>query len=180
MVAQMSGRGDDQEASVPDGPAALLDETPAATGQIAQDELIEHLDRNFEAERIVGFGVWRWDIESGRVRWSDELHRIYGMKPGDFGGTVDAFIERVHPDDRERVWGQMSQAIETLEPFIFEERITRPDGEERVLLSKGRVITDASGSPASLVGICHDVTDRARVERALGASERRMRAIIDR
>jgi PAS domain S-box-containing protein len=147
--------------------------------QLAHDELVEHLDRNFEAERIIGFGVWRWEIQSGRVRWSDELHRIYGLRPGEFEGTVDAFIGHLHPEDRERVWENIARSIETLEPFVFEERITRPDGEQRVLLSKGRVITDGDGSPRALIGVCHDVTDRARIELALGASERRMRSIID-
>ena len=42
------------------------------------------------AEEIVGFGIWEWDIAGGRVHWSDELHRIYGLAPGAFGGTVDA------------------------------------------------------------------------------------------
>ena len=147
--------------------------------QLAHDELVEHLDRNFEAERILGFGVWRWDIESGRVRWSDELHRIYGLQPGDFGGTVDAFMSYLHPDDREQVWANISGSLETLEPFVFEERIRRADGEVRVLLSKGRVMTGPDGSPSALVGVCHDVTDRAMIERQLGASERRMRSIVD-
>ncbi len=46
---------------------------------------------------------------SGRVRWSDELHRIYGLQPGDFGGTVDAFMAFLHPGDRERVWAEHRQ-----------------------------------------------------------------------
>jgi PAS domain S-box-containing protein len=139
----------------------------------------EDSDRMSEAESIVGFGMWRWEIRTGRVSWSDELHRIYGLRPGEFAGTVDAFLAHLHPDDRERVWANISRSMETLEPFVFEERITRADGEERVLLSKGRVITGADGSPETLLGVCHDVTERARIERALGASERRMRAIID-
>jgi len=148
--------------------------------QLAHDELLEYVDRFSEAERIVRFGVWEWEIANGRVRWSDELHRIYGLRPGDFGGTVDAFMEMLHPEDRDRVWANIARSIETLEPFVFEERIKRAaDGEERVLLSQGRVIANIDGSPRSLVGVCHDVTDRAKIERALGASERRMRAIID-
>jgi PAS domain S-box-containing protein len=147
--------------------------------QIAHDELIKYVDRISEAERIVRFGVWEWVLAEGRVRWSDELHRIYGLRPGAFGGTLDAFMEHLHPEDRERVWGNISRSLETCEPFVFEERITRADGEERVLLSQGRVIVGPDGAPEALVGVCHDVTDRAQIERALGASERRMRAIID-
>jgi len=141
--------------------------------------LLEYADRISEAERILGFGTWEWDIASGSVRWSDELHRIYGLRPGAFGGTVDAFMEHVHPGDRERVGANVARAVETLEPFVFEERIRRADGEERVLLSQGRVIAGPDGSASALVGVCHDVTERAEIERALGASERRMRAIID-
>jgi PAS domain S-box-containing protein len=147
--------------------------------QLAHNELIKYVERISEAERIVRFGVWEWELECGRVRWSDELHRIYGLRPGEFGGTLDAFIEHLHPDDRDRVWTNISRSLETREPFVFEERIRRADGEERVLLSQGRVIVGPDGAPQALVGVCHDVTDRAQIERALGASERRMRAIID-
>ena len=147
--------------------------------QRTEDELREYVDRISEAERIVRFGVWKWEIATGRVRWSDELHRIYGVAPGEFAGTVDAFMEQLHPGDRERVWANIAHSMETLEPFTFEERIIRADGMERTLLSQGRVIAGPDGSAQALVGVCHDVTDRAKVEQALGASERRMRAIID-
>jgi PAS domain S-box-containing protein len=147
--------------------------------QRAEAELREYADRMTTAEQIASFGVWKWELDSGRVLWSEELHRIYGVRPGRFGGTVDAFVARVHPDDRERVWTRVCRAIETLEPFVFEERIVRDDGEERQLLSQGRIITNVDAQPAAVVGICHDITERHRAKQALGLSERRIRAIID-
>ena len=132
-----------------------------------------------EAERIAGFGVWEWDIPSGRVQWSDALHGIYGLEPGEFAGTVDGFVSHLHPDDRGRVWANISRAVDALEAFAFEERIVRSDGEERVLLSQGHVIADSAGCATTLIGVCHDVTERVEAARALGHSERRMRAIID-
>jgi PAS domain S-box-containing protein len=145
----------------------------------AGEELQEYAERMAEAERIVRFGVWKWDVASGTVRWSDELHRIYGLRPGEFGGSIEDFLAQVREEDRERVWRNVSEALETHEPFVFEERVVRADGVERTLLSQGRAIVGADGAVTALVGVCHDVTDRARVEQALGASERRMRAIID-
>ncbi len=147
--------------------------------RLVEETLREYTDRMSEAERIARFGVWRWELASGRVRWSDELHRIYGMAPGDFGGTVEGFISYLHPDDRERVWKVIDRAVEKLEPFAFEERIVRPDGDTRVLYSQGRVITGHDGTAAALVGVCHDVTERSAAERALGDSKRRLRAIVD-
>jgi PAS domain S-box-containing protein len=132
-----------------------------------------------EAESIAGFGVWEWDIAAGSVTWSDALQRIYGLKPGEFPGTVDGFVSRLHPEDRDRVWANITRAIEALESFAFEERIVRADGEVRVLLSQGHVLADAAGRAATLIGVCHDVTERVEAARALGHSERRMRAIID-
>lgn len=143
------------------------------------DELSEYVQRIAEAERIVGFGIWEWDVARGRVTWSDELHRIYGLRPGEFEGTVEAFVARVHPDDRDRVWSHVSEALEKLQPFAFEERILRADGEERRLISKGRVIPGPDGSARAMVGVCHDVTDRSRAEQQLDATQRRMQAIVD-
>lgn len=145
----------------------------------AEEDLHESAERIAEAERIVGFGVWEWEVSRNRIHWSEELHRIYGLRPGEFDGTVEAFLERVHPDDRETVWENVSHSLRTLEPFAFEERILRADGEERLLISQGRVLAEADGSARALVGVCHDVTDRARVEEALGTSERRMHEIVD-
>jgi len=50
-----------------------------------------------EAELIAGFGVWEWDISSGRVQWSDALHGIYGLEPGEFAGTVEALCPTCMP-----------------------------------------------------------------------------------
>src|SRR5690606_41574301 len=55
-----------------------------------------------EAERITHLGTWTWDIQSGRVSWSDELFRIFGFVPGSITPSPDAFMERIHPDDRPR------------------------------------------------------------------------------
>ena len=62
-----------------------------------EHELREYGEQMAEAERIVRFGVWKWTFAADRVVWSDELHRIYGIAPGDFGGTTDDFIARVNP-----------------------------------------------------------------------------------
>jgi PAS domain S-box-containing protein len=131
-----------------------------------------------EAEEIVGFGVWTWDIDSGVVQWSDALRRIYGLEPGMFGGTPEAFVAFLHPDDRERVWALISRAVSEVGEFAFEERIVRADGEERTLLSRGHALTNGQHN-VRVVGVCQDDTDQRDAARALGHSERRMRAIID-
>lgn len=153
--------------------ALTADPAPSAS------ELREYAERMAEAERIIHFGVWRWELSTERVRWSDELHRIYGLVPREFSGTVEGFMSFLHADDRERVWANIQRALENLEPFVFEERIVRADGVERVLLSQGRPLVGPDGRASEVVGVCQDVTERVEAQRELGLSERRMRAIID-
>lgn len=144
-----------------------------------EQELREFADRMSAAERIAGFGVWRWELTTGVMRWSDELQRIHGLEPGDFPGSLQGFLAHVHPEDREGVWAAIERAVGLLEPFVFEARIVRVDGDERILLFQGVVHPGPDGAAADLVAVCHDVTERVDAKRALGMSERRMRAIID-
>ena len=55
-----------------------------------------------EAQAIAHIGSWEWDIAEDQVRWSDELHRLFGV-PADVRLVYESFLDLVHPDDRERV-----------------------------------------------------------------------------
>ncbi len=144
----------------------------------ADDQLREYIDRMSEAEQIAHFGVWRWDLRTDLGYMSDELHAIYGLEPLP-SRPSEELLARLHRDDRDRVLAQLQRTRETLEPFSFEHRIVRPDGAERVLHTHGRVVVGSDGAAAALIGVCHDVTAQSHTERALGLSNRRMRAIID-
>src|SRR5690349_7769681 len=65
-----------------------------------------------EAERVAHLGTWTWDMESGRVTWSDELFRILGLSPAAATPSVEAFFGAVHPADRERAMATNEQAIQ--------------------------------------------------------------------
>ena len=125
----------------------------------AEAELRAGEARLDEVQRIGGLGVWEWDIAADRVHWSDELYRIYGISPSEHRASYDGYLMRVHPEDRDRVAAVIGQAYADGQPFSFEERIVRPDGEIRLLRSGGRVTRDAAGHPARMVGVCHDVTE---------------------
>jgi PAS domain S-box-containing protein len=146
--------------------------------QLADERLREYSDRMSETERIAHFGVWRWDLGTGGIHMSDELHAIYGLEPLPARPSGE-LVAQVHPEDHDRVAARLQHARETLEPFAFEHRIVRADGEERTLYCHGCVVSGADGSATALIGVCHDETERSRTERALGLSRRRMRAIID-
>lgn len=131
-----------------------------------------------EVQEMVHLGSWEWDVPGNKVNWSDELYRIYGLDKETFGATFEGYLARVHPDDRERVQQVIGQVLATAEPFCFQERIIRPDGEERVLESIGKLVVDQAGQPLRLVGSCLDITDRKAAERQVKETAARAEALV--
>jgi PAS domain S-box-containing protein len=127
-----------------------------------------------EAQRLANLGSWTWDIASKKVTWSQQIYEIYGATPGSFRGTFEDYIERVHPDDRERVRNTVMAAFETGNEFQIDERIVRPDGEIRHLHSTGEVIRNERGQAIRMLGICYDVTERRKTEVALDEAREKL------
>ena len=127
-----------------------------------------------EAQKLAGLGSWEWDPASGRVAWSDEMYSIYGVEPGQFGPSFEAYLERIHPGDRARAAATVALALMDNRAFSMDERIVRPDGAVRQLRSHGEVVRDAAGRPIKMVGACMDVTEQKAAEAALRALTRRL------
>jgi PAS domain S-box-containing protein len=117
-----------------------------------------------EAQQVARIGTFRWELATGRVTWNDELCRIYGIAPGVFDGTFEAFLGRIPPDDREAVRRTISRAVQARSGFAQDERIVRPDGTVRYLHTWGRVILDGEGRLLGMEGVCQDVTERRRAD----------------
>ena len=131
-----------------------------------------------EAQRLANLGNWRWDVRRNTISWSDQLLQIYGLRPGEFKGTVQEFVGFIHPEDRAQVRDSISDALNAGKEFSHEERIIRPDGSIRYLHSVGEVIRDETGAAVRMLGICQDVTERKQAERALQDSEQNYRLLL--
>ena len=112
-------------------------------------------------------GIWDMDYATGVHRWSEILETHYCLQPGTFGGTFEAFIERVHPDDRESVLATVGKAVKSGGDFSTLHRTICPDGTVRWLSGAGRVLLGEHGEPVRGVGISQDVTERKRAETEL-------------
>jgi PAS domain S-box-containing protein len=119
-----------------------------------------------ESESLAQVGGWVWDVGTGAVQWSEQLHRIHGLDPADFAGTLEAHLEAVHPGDRDRVRAEMADAVRTSHQFESDYRIVRADGQVRLLHGRAEVALDPADSVAvaGLRGIAQDVTDRSTAQ----------------
>ncbi|HUE77888.1 MAG TPA: PAS domain S-box protein [Longimicrobiales bacterium] len=134
-----------------------------------------------EAQQIAHVGSWEWDVNADRLTWSDELYRIFGVEIGT-PMDLDAYAEMLHPDDRDRVLARVRESLETGEPYTFEHRLVRSDGEERTVQSRGEAVRDDDGRVVRLVGTALDITEFKRSqerERKL-TGERLLRAEAER
>jgi signal transduction histidine kinase len=111
------------------------------------------------AQAITHIGSYEWAVGSDRVRWSDELYRIYGLEPGSVEITFDGFLSRVRHDQRERIRAEVGRVVQRPGRFAYREIIIRPDGSERILDTVGDAIADETGKVVKLVGTCRDITD---------------------
>lgn len=127
------------------------------------EELVKTRDRLTEAQAVAHVGSWEWDIAANSLWWSDELYRIYGIAAGT-PASYETFISHVHPADRERIDATVGRARTDGQPFAYEHRIVRGDGEVRTISARGRVTFGADGTAIRMSGVGHDITDLKQAE----------------
>jgi PAS domain S-box-containing protein len=120
-----------------------------------------------EAQRVAHLGSWDWDIVDDDLSWSAETYRIFDVAPEQFGATYEAFLEFVHPTDRETVKKAVDAALYRRQSYSVEHRLVQPDGTERVVHEQAQVSFDADGQPLRMVGTVQDVTEEKRAKEAL-------------
>jgi PAS domain S-box-containing protein len=133
----------------------------------AEEKLRQSESQLAEAQHLTGVGSWNWDRHTNMSTWSAELYPMFGVSPETFVTTHDAFLERVHPEDREYVRIRLDTALEERTHLDYHFRIVRPDGTVRILHSRGNVFTDEHGSPTRMFGAVQDVTERMLAEEQL-------------
>jgi len=126
--------------------------------------LREAVTRLDEAQAVGQFGNWEWDIRSGKLHWSDEIYRLFGLEPQSIEPTYEAFLAAIHPEDRERLKDTVQQALTDERPYDIEHRIVHPDGSIHVVRERGRVTRNAQGQAVTMLGTVQDVTDRVEAE----------------
>ena len=147
----------------------------------AEEALKESEERLNRSQEIAHLGSWELDLKENKLTWSDEVYRIFGLKPQEFGATYEAFLAAVHPDDRASVDAAYSGSLkEGKDGYEIEHRVVRKDnGELRFVHEKCTHIRDKSGQIVKSLGMVHDITERKKVEQALKESEERFRLKLD-
>ena len=131
----------------------------------AEEELQKSKTSLVNAQRIAHLGNWDWDIVKNELVWSDEIYRIFSLKTQEFGATYEAFVNIIHPDDRELVQNAVDEALYRNKPYSIDHRIVLPDGSVRVVHEQGEVTFDKDDKPIQMLGTVWDITERKKSEK---------------
>ncbi|GAB3306602.1 hypothetical protein GCM10027451_14080 [Geodermatophilus aquaeductus] len=130
------------------------------------------LRAEYESDRVrwglavdaAGIGTFDWDLHTGELTWDAQLVEMFGYSDGEFGGSIDDFNARVHPDDLPRVTDALQASIASCGDYEAEYRVVWPTGDTRWVQARGRTLADESGAASRVLGAAYDTT----AERAAG------------
>jgi PAS domain S-box-containing protein len=126
-------------------------------------------ERLRRAQEMAHLGSWELSLTDNTLTWSDEVYRIFGLQPQEFGATYEAFLEAVHPDDRQMVDQAYSVSLhEGRDAYEVTHRVVRRGtGEVRWVHEKCEHTRDAAGRIVRSTGMVQDITERQRAEERL-------------
>ena len=134
-----------------------------ATWAVSERAAVAERERQLaDAHRLARLGSYEWDLDRDRVWWSDELYRLIGVAPHDVTPSAEAFMERIHPDDRAAVEANTLETFASGTETVVEFRLLRPDGDVLWVRGTGRVVADGRGR--RLAGAVQDISEARRAD----------------
>jgi len=148
-------------------------------GKHAEEKLTQANERLALATSSGQLGVWDWNIEDNTMIWNDRMLAFYGITREQFADNVDAWTNRLHPDDKQRMLDECQQALDGVKEWNTEFRTLHPSGQVFHIKARGAVIRNGQGKPVRMIGINADITERKQAERELSINQARTTAILN-
>lgn len=126
-----------------------------------------------EAQRIAHIGSWELDITTNTLTWTDEIYRIFEIDPAKFGATYEAFLNAIHPEDREAVNAAYSSSLKTRTPYTIDHRLRFPDGRIKYVHEQCETFFE-DDTPIRSMGTVQEITDRKLAEEELSRLNREL------
>src|SRR5215475_10479591 len=132
-----------------------------------EEALRDNEERLKLALSAANMGAWDWLMDTGELKWSDEMRQILGFAGAKSAVTTELFFDLIHPDDRPAVTQAVTRTINQGAPYDVEFRTIHQDGSIHWVMGKGKALSDKAGQAARMLGVDLDITNRKRAEERL-------------
>ncbi len=111
------------------------------------------------ADAASTMSTWSWNVATGEVTWSEGIERaLFGLLPGAFAGTFEAYLALMHPEDRAYFQAVIARTLGGEDEYVMSHRVVWPDGSVHWVDGRGRLTRDAQGQPMVLTGVAWTAT----------------------
>ncbi|MGD0586067.1 MAG: PAS domain-containing protein, partial [Oryzomonas sp.] len=139
-------------------------------------EQLENISRRLQlATAAANLGVWDWNVHDNRVDWDDRMLELYGITRETFPNSFDAWINGLHPEDREAAVAACRSALNGEQVFDTTFRVCHPDGTVKHIKANALVIRGKDGTAERMIGVNADITDKAVAEKEKTKLEAQLR-----
>ncbi len=141
--------------------------------RVAMEEALRASQQRLsEAQRMAHLGHWELDLVTNELKWSDEIFRIFEIDPKGFAATYEAFLDAIHPEDRDEVNRAYSNSLKDHASYQIYHRLLMKDGRVKYVLEKCESTFDTDGKPLRSLGTLQDVTTTMFAEKALSEQQK--------
>ena len=120
-----------------------------------------------QAQRIAKVGSWSLDLIANRLEWSDEIFRLFEIDPKRFGASYEAFLEAIHPEDRDKVNQAYTDSLANRQPYSIIHRLLFKDGRVKWVEERCETLFDEGGKPLLSRGTVQDITKQYEADEAV-------------
>ena len=143
------------------------------------EEALKHSEERFNfAVSGSNDGIWDWNLVTDEAYFSSRFNELLGYKKDELPGTSEAFMSRLHPDDRETSSVVFESNVKTGVPIDIEVRLRTKKGEYRWFRIRGQSVRNAQGRAVRMAGAITDITDRKQAAAELFAEKERAQVTL--
>lgn len=129
-------------------------------------------------QKLTEVGAWEYNVRDDEVYWSDETFRILGYEPEEVAPSYEAYIDRVHPEDRERVERAYAESLVTKRSYEIIYRLRLPEGRVKYVEAHVSNLFGEDGEHLLTFGANQDVTDRELEKKQIEESLEENRTLL--
>lgn len=145
----------------------------------AQEKIVESEKRLKEAQACAHIGSWEFSLNMQEYSWSEEMFRMLEFDPASGVPPFDTYLQKIHPDDRDRIGINVPKSVSENIPYSSEYRVILSDGSVRWIESQGTPIFNENGKMIKYTGTAQDITERKTAEDELRKKHEELQTMIE-